>query len=100
VIAEALAILAATNGFKSLGIAHGAPSLFVENPVEIADAVARRSYSWLWSVTGEQWRELVEPAIAALRARPGPGPPGQAGARARAGAPLNSSAGRRGGRTA
>jgi ubiquinone/menaquinone biosynthesis C-methylase UbiE len=70
---EALATLAAAHGFTSLGIIRGTPSPFMESPAEIADAVARRSYSSLWSVTDEQWRALVEPAIARLRAL-GPGP--------------------------
>jgi ubiquinone/menaquinone biosynthesis C-methylase UbiE len=65
---EALATLAAACGFTSLGVAAGAPATFTEDPIEVADAMARRSYSSLWSVTDEQWRELVEPAIAALRA--------------------------------
>jgi SAM-dependent methyltransferase len=70
---EALARLAATCGFASLGIARGAPAPFAEDPVEIADAMARRSFSALWPATDDQWRDLVEPAIAALRAL-GPGP--------------------------
>jgi ubiquinone/menaquinone biosynthesis C-methylase UbiE len=63
-----LAALAAANGFMSLGIAPGAPSPFTENPAEIADAIARRSFSSLWAATDDQWRELVEPAIDRLRA--------------------------------
>jgi len=65
---EALATLAEASGFTSLGIGLGAPAPFTEDPVEVADAMARRSFSALWSVTDEQWRELVEPAMAALRA--------------------------------
>jgi ubiquinone/menaquinone biosynthesis C-methylase UbiE len=63
-----LAGLAASHGFTSLGIVPGALARFTDNPDEIADAIARRSFSSLWGATDEQWRELVEPAIARLRA--------------------------------
>jgi len=65
---DALAALAETAGFISLGTRLGAPSRFVEDPAEVADWMARRSFSWLWSVPDDQWHEVVEPAIARLRA--------------------------------
>jgi ubiquinone/menaquinone biosynthesis C-methylase UbiE len=70
---EMLARLAAGRGFRSLGIARGAPATSPESPLDVADAMARRTSSWLWSVSDEQWHALVEPAMASLRAL-GPGP--------------------------
>lgn len=69
----ALADLAESCGFTSVGIRAGAPLGFSEDPVETAELMARRTYSSLWSVTDEEWRDLVEPAMARLRAL-GPGP--------------------------
>lgn len=65
---DALAALAEAMGFVSLGTRLGAPSRFVEDPAEVAEWIARRSYSSLWSVPDDQWREVVEPVIARLRA--------------------------------
>jgi ubiquinone/menaquinone biosynthesis C-methylase UbiE len=70
---DALAGLAAASGFVVLGQELGAPATFTEDPAEIADQMARRTHSSLWSVPGDQWRDVVEPAIAAVRAL-GPGP--------------------------
>jgi hypothetical protein len=64
---DALAALAVANGLISHGTTLGAPMVFTERPAEVADAMARRSHSSLWSVTDEQWGELVEPAIARIR---------------------------------
>jgi len=64
---EVLAMLADTNGFISHGTFLGAPLAFTEVPAEVADAMARRSHSALWSVPDDQWRDVVEPAIARVR---------------------------------
>ena len=65
---EVLAMLADNNGFISHGTFLGAPLAFTELPAEVADAMARRSHSALWSVPDDQWRDVVEPAIARVRA--------------------------------
>lgn len=65
---EALTAAAAGSGFTPLGVVRGAPHTLMESPSGIADALARRSPSWLWSVSDEQWHGLVEPTVAALRA--------------------------------
>jgi hypothetical protein len=46
----------------------GAPLEFTERPTDVAAVMARRSHSTLWSVSEEQWRDVVEPAIAGVRA--------------------------------
>lgn len=44
---------------------------FEESPADIADRIERRTYSVLWDVDDERWREHVAPVVAELRALPG-----------------------------
>jgi len=46
------------------------PSEFPLNPHEEARLIELRSYSSLWPATDQQWREIVEPTVRALRELP------------------------------
>lgn len=65
---DALAQVATASGFLARGTVTGAPLEFTERPTDVAAVMARRSHSTLWSVSDEQWRDVVEPAIAGVRA--------------------------------
>jgi hypothetical protein len=45
------------------------------SPNGLADAIDERLFSHLWDVGEAQWREVVEPAVVALRALPEPDRP-------------------------
>lgn len=47
------------------------PQAADHTPAELADLLATRSWSFLWSLDQEQWEREVEPVIASLRALPG-----------------------------
>lgn len=46
------------------------PRLTRHSPAGLADLIARRCWSFLWTLTDEQWQTGVEPALRALRALP------------------------------
>jgi ubiquinone/menaquinone biosynthesis C-methylase UbiE len=41
-----------------------------ESPANVAEQLEKRTWSWLWQLTDDQWESFVVPAIAALRALP------------------------------
>jgi ubiquinone/menaquinone biosynthesis C-methylase UbiE len=41
-----------------------------QSPAEIADRIEAKSWSYLWDLTDDQWRTVVEPTAAALRGLP------------------------------
>jgi ubiquinone/menaquinone biosynthesis C-methylase UbiE len=41
-----------------------------QSPAEVADKIEAKTWSYLWDLTDEQWRTVVAPAVAALRALP------------------------------
>jgi hypothetical protein len=45
------------------------------SPEEQAQRIESRAWSSLWDVPDDRWAEVVEPAIAALRALPDPAAP-------------------------
>jgi hypothetical protein len=47
-----------------------APAEAAQSPAEVADGIEAKTWSCLWNLTDEQWRTVVEPTVAALRALP------------------------------
>ena len=47
-----------------------APDEAAQSPAEVADGIEAKTWSSLWNLTDEQWRTVVEPTVAALRALP------------------------------
>ena len=43
---------------------------FFTAPNEAAAEIERRTHSYLWDVTDEQWRDVVVPALERLRSMP------------------------------
>jgi hypothetical protein len=41
-----------------------------QSPAEVADKIEAKTWSNLWDLTDEQWRTVVAPTVAALRALP------------------------------
>jgi hypothetical protein len=41
-----------------------------QSPAEVADSIEAKTWSSLWNLTDEQWRAVVAPTVAALRALP------------------------------
>jgi ubiquinone/menaquinone biosynthesis C-methylase UbiE len=41
-----------------------------QSPAEVADKIEAKTWSYLWDFTDEQWRTVVAPTVAALRALP------------------------------
>jgi SAM-dependent methyltransferase len=61
-------------GFRALH--DGAVTVALDvTPNGLADAIEQRLFSHLWDLSDERWRELVEPAVARLRALPEPDRP-------------------------
>ncbi len=67
---EGLPHAAGRNGLVHCGMRVSGPSEFVLNPHEEARLIESRSYSSLWSASEQQWRDIVEPTIRALRELP------------------------------
>jgi len=66
---------AATYGLRSVTELWSTPGISEESPAGLADKYADRIFSWLWRVPDDDWRDTVEPVIAALRAMPDPDRP-------------------------
>lgn len=69
-----LEALAAQAGFDFEGLSEVRQSVY-PTPNSVAGQIAAREYSYLQQVTDEQWRDVVEPTIAALKSFPNPDKP-------------------------
>lgn len=65
-------------GFALVERARGVPQEFEQSPNGRADHIARRGSSILFDVDNTTWNDVVEPAIAAMRALPEPDRPRKA----------------------
>ena len=61
---------AASAGFTVVDQRAAAPVEVTQSPVEVADGIEAKTWSSLWNLTDEQWRTVVAPTVAALRALP------------------------------
>ena len=61
---------ARSSGFSVIGQRPAAPDEATQSPVEVADSIEAKTWSSLWNLTNEQWRTVVAPTVAALRALP------------------------------
>ena len=59
-------------GFMVVDQRHASLGELPQSPVEIADNIEAKTWSYLWDLTDEQWRTVVAPTVAALRALPDP----------------------------
>ncbi len=67
---ESVRAAAEASGLRCLLQTRAAPEITEHSPADLADLTERRSWSMLWDVDDQQWRDQVEPVIAALRALP------------------------------
>lgn len=72
---EQLAALAEGAGLRVVEQTTTGDGVWRTSPNEQADQIEARSWSMLWDVTDDVWREVVAPAVAALRALPEPDRP-------------------------
>jgi ubiquinone/menaquinone biosynthesis C-methylase UbiE len=61
---------ASSAGFTVVDQRAAAPDEVTQSPVEVADSIEAKTWSSLWNLTDEQWRTVVAPTVAALRALP------------------------------
>jgi SAM-dependent methyltransferase len=66
---------AAAAGLRLVTRTSSTPARFESSPAAEADNIERRLWSFLWDMDDATWRELVEPAVAQLRALPEPDRP-------------------------
>jgi ubiquinone/menaquinone biosynthesis C-methylase UbiE len=57
-------------GFTLVDQRHASLGEVPQSPAEIADKIEAKTWSNLWDLTDEQWRTVVAPTVAALRALP------------------------------
>ena len=57
-------------GFTVLDQRPALPDSVAQSPAEVADSIEAKTWSSLWNLTDEQWRTVVAPTVAALRALP------------------------------
>ena len=57
-------------GFTVIDQRPAAPDEATQSPAEVADSIEAKTWSSLWNLTNEQWRTVVAPTVAALRALP------------------------------
>jgi hypothetical protein len=57
-------------GFTVVDQRPGSPDEVAQSPAEVADGIEAKTWSSLWDLTDEQWRTVVAPTVAALRALP------------------------------
>jgi ubiquinone/menaquinone biosynthesis C-methylase UbiE len=61
---------------RTAGLEHLVHKELVEThasaPVEFADVIDKRSFSWIWDLDDKTWNESVQPVIDGLRALPDP----------------------------
>ncbi|HEV8166036.1 MAG TPA: class I SAM-dependent methyltransferase [Actinomycetota bacterium] len=57
-------------GFTMVDRRHASLGEVPQSPAEIADDIEARTWSHLWDLTHDQWRTVVAPTVAALRALP------------------------------
>jgi ubiquinone/menaquinone biosynthesis C-methylase UbiE len=57
-------------GFMVVDQRPALPDKVEQSPAEIADSIEAKTWSSLWNLTAGQWRTVVAPTVAALRARP------------------------------
>ena len=69
-ILEHLDPLATAVGLRRRHVESLTPFRRPTTPVELADHIEQRTWSWLWGVPDEVWAADVQPVIAALRAGP------------------------------
>lgn len=69
---DAVRRLAGERGLRFVELARVDAGEYRQAPAEVARRIERRTYSYLWDISDERWRELVVPAIEALRAMPDP----------------------------
>ena len=63
---------AASAGLTLVDQRPAAPTEAAQSPAEVADSIEAKTWSSLWNLTDEQWRAVVAPTVAALRALPTP----------------------------
>jgi ubiquinone/menaquinone biosynthesis C-methylase UbiE len=57
-------------GFNVVDQRHGSLGEVPQSPAEVADNIEAKTWSYLWDLTDAQWRTVVAPTVAALRALP------------------------------
>jgi ubiquinone/menaquinone biosynthesis C-methylase UbiE len=57
-------------GFTVVDQRPAAPDEVAQSPAEVADSIEAKTWSSLWNLTDGQWRTVVAPTVAALRALP------------------------------
>ena len=57
-------------GFTVVDQRHASVGELPQSPAEIADDIEAKTWSHLWDLTDEQWRTVVAPTVAVLRALP------------------------------
>jgi len=57
-------------GFTALDQRPASPDEVAQSPAEVADGIEAKTWSSLWDLTDQQWRTVVAPTVAALRALP------------------------------
>ena len=57
-------------GFTVVDQRPAAPDEVAQSPAEVAGSIEAKTWSTLWNLTDEQWRTVVAPTVAALRALP------------------------------
>jgi len=62
--------LAPHAGLRVLAVRPLATAGYLEAPADVARKLEMRSYSSLWTATDGEWRRIVEPTLAAVRALP------------------------------
>jgi SAM-dependent methyltransferase len=66
---------AAAAGLRLVDRTTTTPARFESSPAAEADNIERRLWSFLWDIDEANWRDVVEPAVARLRALPDPDRP-------------------------
>lgn len=66
---------AAAAGLSLVARTTSRPARFESSPAAEADGIERRLWSFLWDLDDATWRDVVEPAVARLRALPDPDRP-------------------------
>jgi ubiquinone/menaquinone biosynthesis C-methylase UbiE len=72
---DSLRGLAPAAGLRVVESREWHPHAYDESPIQVLRKLETRSYSVLWDITEEQWRDVVVPIIEAVRALPDPDRP-------------------------
>ena len=67
---DELLAAAAAAGLELVAAVAGTPDRYTRTPVSLAELLETRTFSNLWHVSDSDWRTVVMPVIATLRARP------------------------------